>query len=210
MSCTCFRLRLLTGLEAWVITTSPSHATGVNTRLVFCVLPSLPRALPARSAPPLATASMPEAVLNGCSSILPWPAFAQAAATSLTTPCAVATSPRQIRVGPALLLTAALWAWLFLAKDGVARLAPSRATDNKQTRRTDMTMESPGVGGRESASMSLHRRESGEADPAFQRSAGETSSFSRRRTVPAASLLLQRPSLGRAHGKLNSRVYWIS
>ncbi|GAA0252276.1 hypothetical protein GCM10009126_17040 [Rhodanobacter caeni] len=48
-------------------------------------------------------------------------------------------------MGPALLLAVALWA--FLAKDGVARLAPIRATDNKQARRTDMTMGSPGVDG---------------------------------------------------------------
>src|SRR6185312_1324931 len=143
MSCTCFSVRLLIGLDAWVMITRPFQATGVKVSRAFCGLPSEGRALPARSAVPLLTASMPEAVLNGCSSTRPWPALVQAAATSLITALAVASSPRQIRL---LVLCAGLLAarWV-LASATVERQAPNRATDSRRTRRTDMIVGNPGV-----------------------------------------------------------------
>src|SRR6185312_6549778 len=56
MSCTCFSVRLLIGLDAWVMITRPFQATGVKVSRAFCGLPSEGRALPARSAVPLITA----------------------------------------------------------------------------------------------------------------------------------------------------------
>src|SRR6185312_242551 len=143
MSCTCFSVRLLIGLDAWVMITRPFQATGVKVSRAFCGLPSEGRALPARSAVPLLTASMPEAVLNGCSSTRPWPALVQAADTSLITALAVASSPRQIRLPvPCAGLLAACWV---LANATVERQAPNRATDSRRTRRTDMIVGNPGV-----------------------------------------------------------------
>src|SRR5580698_5459186 len=96
MSCTCCSVRLLTGLDGLVISTRPSHATGVKVRPLSTELPELPRAVPAISAAPLATASKPDAVLNCWISMLPWPADCQAFAIPLTTPLAVTASPRQV------------------------------------------------------------------------------------------------------------------
>ena len=129
--------------------TSASHATGVNVRFAFCALPSAGRALPARSALPLLTASRPEAVLNGCITTWPWPLLSHAWATSSTTPSAVASSPRQIRL-PALPADALAlpWGWL-RANAVVVRQAPIRATDSRRVIRTDMMVESPGIFGNE-------------------------------------------------------------
>ncbi len=141
MSCTCFSVRLLTGLADWVISTSASHATGVKVSPAFWLLPSLPRALPAMSAAPVLTASMPEAVLNGCISMCPLPAFSQATAASVTIACSVAMSPRQISAGLVAALALAVLAWDLvgvLARAGVATKAPSSANDNRQVRRGDM------------------------------------------------------------------------
>src|SRR5690242_3846455 len=146
MSCTCESVRLLTGLDGCVTITRPSHATGVKVRPASCGLPLAPRAAPARSAVPVRTASRPEAVLNVCSSMRPWPAFCQACATSVTTPCATVTSPRQISE---LLALGADFPWAdlplelcVLASTGVVatRQAPIRATGSRRTRRTDMMM----------------------------------------------------------------------
>ena len=111
-------MRLRTGLAGLVIIARPSQATGVKVRWLSWALPSPGRALPAMSAEPLATASMPEAVLNGCISMRPWPSFSHSLAISVTTPWAVVTSPRQISAGDLLLLLlVALWraGWVALA-----------------------------------------------------------------------------------------------
>ena len=61
---------LPTGLSGEVIITSASHATGVKFRPASCTRPEKPgRALAAMSALPLSAASMPERVLNGCTSM---------------------------------------------------------------------------------------------------------------------------------------------
>src|SRR5574337_2161525 len=170
MSCTCFRLRLRTGLDDWATITSASQATGVKVRFAFCALLSLARALPARSAVPLATASMPEAVLNGCSSIRPWPLLVQACATSLITALAVASSQRQTRLPPA--------GWE-LAGAAVEKQAPIRATESKRARRTDMMMRDPGVMETQEMARADDPANAGRRNPyrVFHRPGPQTSSF---------------------------------
>src|ERR1700744_4020282 len=123
MSCTCCSVRLLTGLDGLVTSTRPSHATGVKLRPLSTGLPVLPRALPATSAAPLATASRPEAVLNDWISMLPLPDDCQALAMPLTTPLAVTTSPRQVSDCVA-------------ANAAVDSAAPIRAAESRRVMRT--------------------------------------------------------------------------
>src|SRR6187402_2224167 len=104
--------------------TRASHATGV--KVSDCsAAPTPGRAEPAISAVPLTTASIPEAVLKGCSSNLPLPDFSQALATSMTTPRAVVMSPRQMRGVSA-------------AKRVAEALRPISVAVNSRARRRDM------------------------------------------------------------------------
>src|SRR6185312_6997785 len=139
MSCTCCRVRLLTGLPDWVTMTRASQATGVKVRFWSSGLALPARALPPRSAAPLATASMPDAVLNGCSSILPCPARSQARASLSKTLVAVATSPRQTSL---VLAGEAVWdlecVELPAARLGAPRQSPMRAVEIKLAERKDM------------------------------------------------------------------------
>src|SRR5574337_406066 len=170
MSCTCLSVRLLIGLDAWVMITRPFQATGVKVSRAFCGLPSEGRALPARSAVPLLTASMPEAVLNGCSSIRPWPVLVQACATSLITALAVASSPRQTRMPTA--------GWE-LAGAAVEKQAPIRATESKRARRTDLMMRDPGVMETQEMARADDPANAGRRNPyrVFHRPGPQTSSF---------------------------------
>ena len=113
--------------------TSASHATGV--KVSDCsAAPMLGRAEPARSAVPLTTASMPEAVLKGWSSILPLPDFSHALATSVTTPRAVVMSPRQTSCDPA-------------ARTVAEALRPISVAVNSRARRRDMDGKNLGKNG---------------------------------------------------------------
>src|SRR6187402_3966859 len=104
--------------------TRASHATGV--KVSDCsAAPTAGRAEPAMSAVPLTTASIPEAVLKGCSSNLPLPDFSQALATSMTTPRAVVISPRHTRAVSA-------------AKRVAEALRPISVAVNSRARRRDM------------------------------------------------------------------------
>src|SRR5512146_1535908 len=126
MSYSCCSVTLVTGFFGDVISASPSQATG---KKVSCFSSGRSgiggRALPAMSALPSLTASRPETVLNGCSSILPCFVASKSFAICLTNARAVARSPRQMIVGSAGAAALALAGAAFLA--GVAAVGAAAA-----------------------------------------------------------------------------------
>src|SRR5690348_5839541 len=143
MSCTCFSVRLLTGLAALVISTSASQATGVKTRPASWVRWGYAgRALAAKSTCPESAWSMPSMVLNGCTSRWPWPVSAKASATAVTSPSVLTWSPHTVSAR-----LEALW-WWCLTGAAVAATAKASETDavRRPNERTNMN-EIPKVAG---------------------------------------------------------------
>src|SRR5258708_24082681 len=96
MSYSCFNVTFDTGFFGEVIGTKASHAIGWKVRPVSSTRPGIAgRALPARSALPSCTASMPDTVLNGSIVTLPSLAASYCLTRSAIKARSVARSPRQ-------------------------------------------------------------------------------------------------------------------